>query len=406
MIERAIPAVFMRGGTSKAIMFQAHDLPAERAEWDALFTAAMGTPDPYGRQLNGMGGGSSSVSKICVLSPSKRDDADVDYTFAQVLIRENRVDYKGNCGNMSSAVGPFAVDQNLVRPTGDDAHVRIHNTNTGKIINATFALRDGVTRYDGDLVIPGVAGTGAPIRLDFLQPGGATTGKLLPTGQVVDRLDVPGVGTIDASLVDAANASVFVRARDIGLTGLELPEQIEGDVGLVQRLEAIRHQGAIRMGIAADLEAARASPALPYLGVVSPPQDATIMSGETLSGDSVDLHARVMASGQPHRALPLTVSLCAAVAARITGTVVAEMLRPASGGAGAIRIGMPSGVLTVDADVAREGDTWVARTGAFYPAAPEPPGGKADRNGGRCSRLSRRRIPAPLLLRRSRCSSP
>jgi 2-methylaconitate cis-trans-isomerase PrpF len=193
MAEQAIPAVFMRGGTSKAIIFHARDLPADRAAWDAIFTAAMGSPDPYGRQLNGMGGGVSSLSKICVLAPSTRDDADIDYTFGQVLVRENRVDYKGNCGNMSSAVGPFAVDQGLVRVQGDTALVRIYNTNTRKIIHATFPLIDGQTRYDGDLAIPGVAGTGAPIRLDFVQPGGASTGKLLPTGNVIDRLDVPGL---------------------------------------------------------------------------------------------------------------------------------------------------------------------------------------------------------------------
>lgn len=358
----------MRGGTSKAIMFKAADLPADRAEWDALFAAAMGTPDPYGRQINGMGGGVSSVSKVCIVAPSVRDDADLDYTFAQVLIRENHVDYKGNCGNMSSAVGPFAVDQGLVRADGDVAHVRIWNTNTRKIIEARFPVRGGATCYDGNLAIPGVAGTGSAIRLDFREPGGATTGRLLPTGRVLDRLEVPEMGSIEASLVDAANASVFIRAADVGLSGLELPEQIESDASLVRRLEAIRHQGAIRMGIAADLEAARASPSLPYLGLVSPARDAVILSGETLSTHAVDLHARVMASGQPHRALPLTVSLCMAVAARIDGTVVAGVMQQVAPGA-PIRIGMPSGVLTLDAVVTRQGDMWVAHSGAFFRTA-------------------------------------
>ena len=164
MPQRAIPAVFMRGGTSKAIMFHARDLPADRAEWDAIFMAALGTPDPYGRQLNGMGGGVSSLSKICVLAPSEREDADIDYTFAQVLIREARVDWKGNCGNMSSAVGPFAVDEGLVRPNGTSATVRIYNTNTRKIIHNTFELEDGRAKVLGDLSIPGVGGTGAPVR--------------------------------------------------------------------------------------------------------------------------------------------------------------------------------------------------------------------------------------------------
>src|ERR1700742_4847323 len=176
----SLPAVFMRGGTSRAIMFHARDLP-DRAEWDPIFMAAMGSPDPNGRQLNGMGGGISSLSKVCVLAPSRRPDADVDYTFAQVQIREAAVDYRGNCGNMSSAVGPFAVDEGLVRTDGDTAVVRIFNTNTGKIIRSTFPLVDGRAATDGDLAIPGVAGTGAPVRLDFLSPGGSLTGHLLPT---------------------------------------------------------------------------------------------------------------------------------------------------------------------------------------------------------------------------------
>src|ERR1700753_4079685 len=154
-MQRPVPAVFMRGGTSKAIMFHARDLPDDRAAWDQIFTAAMGSPDPYGRQLDGMGGGVSSLSKICVLAPSARDDADIDYTFAQVQIRENRVDYKSNCGNMSSAVGPFAVDEGLVRADGERATVRIFNTNTQKIIRSTFPLEEGRTRYEGDLAIPG-----------------------------------------------------------------------------------------------------------------------------------------------------------------------------------------------------------------------------------------------------------
>ena len=158
MTTITLPAVFMRGGTSKAVMFHQRDLPAERAEWDRLFLAAMGSPDPYGRQLNGMGGGISSLSKVCVIAPSARNDADVDYTFAQVQIREPRVDYRANCGNMSSAVGPFSMDEGLVRADGDAATVRIYNTNTKKLIHATFPLRDSKPRYDGDLVIPGVAG--------------------------------------------------------------------------------------------------------------------------------------------------------------------------------------------------------------------------------------------------------
>jgi 2-methylaconitate cis-trans-isomerase PrpF len=363
----SLPAVFMRGGTSRAVMFHARDLP-ERAAWDPLFLGAMGSPDPNGRQLNGMGGGISSLSKVCVLAPSEREDADIDYTFAQIQIREPRVDYRSNCGNMSSAVGPFAVDEGLVRPNGDTAVVRIFNTNTRKIIRSTFPLEDGRAATDGDLAIPGVAGTGAPVRLDFLAPGGATTGKLLPTGNAIDRPDVPGVGAIEVSLVDAANACVFVRARDLGLTGRELPEELERDPALLERMQVIRRLASIAMGIAKDDAEARATAGVPIIGFVAPPMDAPTLSGEPVGAAQVDLTARFLSNGQPHRALPLTASLCTAVAARITGTVVAEALAP---GAGAqVRIGMPCGILVVGSEVSRDGGgAWVAHSGALYRTA-------------------------------------
>ena len=367
-MQRPIPAVFMRGGTSKAIMFHARDLPSDRAAWDALFTAAMGSPDPYGRQLDGMGGGVSSLSKVCVLAPSARDDADIDYTFAQIQVKERKVDYKGNCGNMSSAVGPFAVDEGLVDASGDTATVRIFNTNTQKIIRATFPLDGKQARYNGDLVIPGVAGTGAPVRLDFVEPGGAATGKLLPSGKTTDRLDVPGFGPIDVSLVDAANPAVFVRARDIGLTGTELPERLEANSKILRLLDDIRVQGSVRMGIAPDVEAARGINGIPFMAIVSTPLDARTLTGDTIQAGSVDLTVRVVSSGQPHRALPVTISLCTAVAARINGTLAAEVLSKAAGEE-SLRLGMPSGVLTVDADVACEGGVWIARAGSFYRTA-------------------------------------
>jgi 2-methylaconitate cis-trans-isomerase PrpF len=361
------PAVFMRGGTSRAIMFHARDLP-DRAQWDPIFLAAMGSPDPNGRQLNGMGGGISSLSKVCILAPSERADADIDYTFAQVQIRDPRVDYRSNCGNMSSAVGPFAVDEGLMRPNGDTAVVRIFNTNTRKIIRSTFPLEDGRAATDGDLGIPGVAGTGAPVRLDFLAPGGATTGRLRPTGNPADALDVPGVGPIEVSMVDAANACVFVRARDLGLTGRELPEELERDPALLDRLQVIRRLASIAMGIAKDDAEARTVAAVPIIGFVAPAMDAPTLSGDPIAAGQVDLTARFLSNGQPHRALPLTASLCTAVAANIAGTVVAEALTP---GAGAqVRIGMPSGILTVGAEVEQDrSGHWIAHSGAFYRTA-------------------------------------
>jgi 2-methylaconitate cis-trans-isomerase PrpF len=363
----ALPAVFMRGGTSRAVMFHQKDLP-ERETWDPIFLAAMGSPDPNGRQLNGMGGGISSLSKICILAPSGREDADIDYTFAQVQIREAAVDYRGNCGNMSSAVGPFAVDEGLVRPNGDTAVVRIFNTNTGKIIRSTFPLHDGRAATEGDLAIPGVAGTGAPIRLDFLTPGGSVTGRLLPTGCARDWLEVPGLGSIEVSMVDAAKPCVLVRARDIGLTGTELPEALDANAAVLARLESIRQAAAIAMGLARDHDEARRSRGIPAVGFVAPPMDAPTLSGEPINAADVDLTARFISNGQPHRALPVTSSLCTAVAARITGTLVAEALQTEP--AGSIRIGMPSGILTVGADVTRDASgAWIANNGAFYRTA-------------------------------------
>jgi 2-methylaconitate cis-trans-isomerase PrpF len=363
----ALPAVFMRGGTSRAVMFHLRDLPA-RGEWDPVFLAAMGSPDPNGRQLNGMGGGISSLSKICILSPSEREDADVDYTFAQIQIREAAVDYRGNCGNMSSAVGPFAVDEGLMRPNGDTAVVRIFNTNTGKIIRSTFALRDGRAATDGDLAIPGVAGTGAPVRLDFLSPGGSATGRLLPTGNVTDWLEVSGLGPIEVSMVDAAKPCVLVRARDLGLTGAELPEALDANTAVLGRLERIRRAAAIAMGLAHDDEEARQSRGAPAVGFVAPPMDAPTLSGEMIQAGQVDLTVRFISNGQPHRALPVTSSLCTAVAAQISGTVVSQSL--VAQPSGSIRLGMPSGILTVGADVTRDAaGAWVARSGAFYRTA-------------------------------------
>ena len=366
MKQIRIPAVFMRGGTSNAVVFNAKDLPRERALWDEIFLAAIGSPDPYGRQLDGMGGGISSLSKVCIVGPSSRPDADIDYTFAQVSVKEAKVDYSGNCGNMSSAMGPFAVDEGFVKASGKEALVRIHNTNTKKIIWARFAVEEGVAAVDGDLAIPGVAGTGAPVRLEFREPGGATTGKLLPTGRVRDVLDVPGHGRYTVSLVDAANACCFVRADELGLTGIEMPEALDAKTKLLERLAAIRVAGSVAMGIAATPEEARAKRLVPFIGFVSGPQDALTLTGDAIEAANVDLTGRVISNGQPHRALPLTISLCMAVAARLEGSVVHELARRSNDAETPIRIAMPSGVLTVAATVSKNGGDWLAEQGAFY----------------------------------------
>jgi 2-methylaconitate isomerase len=365
-VLQRVPAVFVRGGTSKGLMLHRRDLPRDRAQWDAIVLAALGSPDPYGRQLDGMGGGLSSLSKVCVIGPPTRLDADVDYTFGQVQIKRASADWQPMCGNMSAAVGPFAVDEGLVAVQGDSASVRIHNTNTGKLIVAQFPMHEGRAALDGELEIPGVAGTGAPVRLDFLDPGGASTGLLLPTGRVRDRLEMPGLGVVEASLVDASNACVFVRAKDLGLDGTETPTRLEDDAALMRTLSAIRVAASIRMGLAADEAQALARSALPFVGYVAPPADFATLAGTPVAGEGVDLLARVLSNGQPHRALPLGVSTCLAVASRIEGSVVHEVTRRPADAAANLRIGMPSGVLQVAAQVTQQGGEWRALRGSFY----------------------------------------
>jgi len=362
-----LPAVFMRGGTSKAVMFKAADLPADRAAWDAILLGVMGSPDPNGRQLDGMGGGVSSVSKVCVVGPPSRPDADVDYTFAQVSVREAHVDYGGNCGNMSSAIGPFAVEEGLVPcPPDGEAVVRIHNTNTGKVIVAKFPVAGGALAADGELEIDGVAGKAAPIRLEFLDPGGARTGKLLPTGRPVDQLDVPGLGTIAASCVDAANPAVFVAAEALGKTGIELPDDLEKDHVFLERMEQIRRAASVRMGLTPDLDAAAKVSSVPQVAMVAAPQAAPTLSGRALAADESDIVVRMLSMRQPHRATPITGAICLAIAARVPGSIPAGLRRPADG---PTRIGHPSGMTLVDAAVEGDGTGLRARHGAVYRTA-------------------------------------
>jgi 2-methylaconitate cis-trans-isomerase PrpF len=321
---RRIPATYYRGGTSRGLVFHARDLPEARADWDAIFIAAMGVPDPHGRNLDGMGGGLSSLNKVCVVGPPSRDGADVDFTFAQLSINDARVDYGGNCGNMSAAIGPFALEEGLVgAPRGDEAAVVIHNTNTGKLIRARFPVEQGVLAASGDLAIDGVAGKAAPIRLEFLEPGGAKTGRLLPTGKPIDLIE-----GVEASLIDAANPCVFVRAADLGKSGLESPAELESDAEWLARMEAIRLAGASAMGL---------------------PHVASIPKVAMLSAHARnDITVRMISVGQPHRAVPVTGAVCLAVACRMPGTLAHSLC---TAQAGPISIGHASGSLLVDAEV-------------------------------------------------------
>lgn len=369
MAQTSIPAVFMRGGTSNALVFHRRDLPTNEAEWPALFLAAMGSPDSNGRQLNGMGGGISSLSKICVIGPPTRSDADIDYSFFQIGVSDENVDTSGNCGNMSSAMGPFALDERLVPFPVDDgeATVRIHNTNTNKVIVSTFLTEAGRARITGGFALDGVAGTGAPVRLEFLDPGGAGTGKLLPTGNAIDSLDVPGLGIIEASMIDAANPCVFIDAASVGRLGTELPDALDADADLLTALEAIRRIASVTMGIAPTPEAAAAIPSIPKVAMVYSPTASATISGRKLSTKDFDIGIRMISIGRPHRAIPLTGGICLAVAVRIPGSLPSRL---AKAGNRAIRVGHPSGILTVDAEVTiRSDDTAHAIYGAVYRTA-------------------------------------
>jgi len=367
----------MRGGTSKAVMFRADDLPTERELWAPIFLGAIGSPDPNGRQLDGMGGGISSLSKVCVIGQPTRDGADVDYTFAQVSVKDAAVDYSGNCGNMSSAVGPFAVDEGLVAVSdgAGEATVRIHNTNTRKLIVAHFPLDGGRAAVDGDFRLPGVAGSGAPVRLDFIEPGGAGTGRLLPTGNAVDPLDVEGARRIEVSMVDAANPCVFVSADALGASGVEMPEELEANGELLRRLEAIRIAASLKMGIAKTAEAAARIPSIPKVAMVAPAREARTLAGERLAAEDADVTVRMISIGQPHRAVPLTGAMCLAVASRIEGTVVNRIARPSASPDDPVRIAQPSGLTVVGAVVRREGEhhgerrDWFAERATVYRTA-------------------------------------
>lgn len=369
MPQNRLRAVFMRGGTSKALMLHRADLPADQADWSPIFLAAMGSPDPNGRQLDGMGGGVSSLSKVCVIGPPSREDADVDYTFAQISVTSSLVDYSANCGNMSSAIGPFALDEGLVAmPNGAEAVVRIHNTNTRKIIVSRFMVEDGAAAVEGDLTLDGVAGSGSPIRLDFQDPGGARTGKLLPTGNAADVLAIPELGEVEVSMVDAANPCVFVAAAAVGAVGTELPQALEEDRALLAKLEAIRCHASVAMGLARSLGEAAGIPSVPKVAIVSAPVAAPTLGARMLAADEMDILVRMISVGQPHRAVPLTGALCLAAACRVPGSVAWRMLAGAAR-TGDVRIGHPSGVVLVAADVETRADCVRIRHATVYRTA-------------------------------------
>lgn len=350
--QHSLPAAYYRGGTSRAVFFKQEDLPRDRNEWDSIFRGVIGSPDPYGRQLDGLGGGISSLSKVCVVGESTHRDADVDYTFVSLVIKNTDVDYSSNCGNMISAVGPFAVDSRLfpARDSSDSASVRIHNTNTGKIIHSSFPVVDGEAASSGDFSIDGVAGTAARIQLDFINPAGSVTGKLLPTGNPTDTID-----NVPVTCIDVANPCVFVRATDLDVDGNLSPDEITEHPHLLSRLDSIRRQAGVKMGLAETPDSVPGS--VPKISLVSVPSasDARDVEQKQTSAD-VDLLARALSVGQPHKAVPITVALALAAAARVPGSTVADVVEGTEpiDGAG-ITIGHASGNLLVGANFDADG---------------------------------------------------
>ena len=349
MTQQRLPAAFIRGGTSKAVVLKRVDLPKDEADWPALFAAILGSPDPNMRQLNGMGGGISSLSKICIIGPATRPDADIDYTFAQVGVVDDTVDFTGNCGNMSSAMGPFAYDEGLCGGVKDgEVVVRIHNTNSGKIIAAQFAVSKGRAVVSGDLTIPGVHGTGAPVTLDFLDPSDTFGRGVLPTGAASDRFTLRDGRKVDVTMIDAAVPAVFVAAADVESDTCLHPSKLDGDSGLMERLEDIRRQASVAMGLTPDTDAAARRIATPKVAMIGRAADFEDLSGQRHAAPAQDLQIRMISAGQAHRAVPVTGALALACAAVIEGSVVAAVLSPGADPL-TLRIGTPSGIVTVGA---------------------------------------------------------
>ena len=353
---RKFRTVFMRGGTSKGCMFHREDLPADRAEWDSIFLQAMGDPDP--KQIDGLGGTVSSNNKIVVVWKSEELDVDVEYLVGQVIVGKSQVDYKSNCGNMTAAVGPYAVEEGMVEITEPITTVRMLNRNTDKYINVTVPIDPETKTFaqDGDCAIAGVDGTAAELQVSFLNPAGAKTGKLLPTGHVIDELVIPSFGTIQATIVDVSNPMVLVRAEDIGMKGTELPEEINGNARVCEILEKIRGTAACMMGFAKDLEDATAnSPAVPKVGFFTRSVTFTDIAGQTVEAADMDICARVISVFKCHKACPLTSASSISVAAFLEGSLLYQTLGAPAAGQKTVRIGHPSGVMTMVPYIEKDG---------------------------------------------------
>ena len=362
-----IPATYMRGGTSKGVFFSLLDLPAVAqvpgAARDALLLRVIGSPDPYEKQIDGMGAATSSTSKTVIVSKSLRADHDVDYLFGQVAIDKPFVDWSGNCGNLSAAVGSFAVSSGLVDPAriprNGTAVVRIWQANIGKTIIAHVPITDGAVQETGDFELDGVTFPAAEVQLEFISPAAdeeGAGGSMFPTGNLVDDLEVPGVGTLNVTMINAGIPTIFVNARDIGYSGAELQNDINSDPKALAMFETIRAHGALRMGLIDKLEDAAKRQHTPKVAFVAGPADYVSSSGKPVSAQSVDLLVRALSMGKLHHAMMGTAAVAIGTAAAIPGTLV----NLAAGGElrSAVRFGHPSGTLRVGAEARQVDGQW------------------------------------------------
>ena len=343
----------VRGGTSKGVFIMKHDLPSDPVKRDKVICAVYGSPDV--RQIDGLGGADVLTSKLAIISPSTRKDADVDYTFGQVSFETEFVDYGGNCGNISSAVGPFAIDEGLVTPKEPFTTVRIHLTNSNNILVAEVPVKNGRAQVEGDFAIDGCPGTGAKITLDWSDTVGCITGKMLPTGNAKDCITIDGKG-YPVSIVDAANPHVFIHARSLGLKGTESPNQIEADKNLMALIEKIRGTACVMIGLVKKPEeAATKTPYQPFFAIVSEPADYQTISGKQVKASEVDLVSRLLFMLRMHKTYPVTGTVCTGAAVRVPGTIAYEVLREQAKSRMTVQIGHPGGVIPVEAESTMNG---------------------------------------------------
>ena len=356
IVQKRIQTVLMRGGTSKGLFFHENHLPTNQDDRDSVILAIYGSPDPNKRQIDGIGGGTSTSSKVAIISPSDNPDYDVVYNFGQVSIDRPIVDFKGNCGNISSAVGPFAIDEGLVKAVEPITKVRIYQKNTDKLIIAEVPVKNGRFDCDGDYQIAGVPGMHSRINLRFINPGGSLTGKLFPSGNRTDELTIPYHGRIKITIIDAANPVVLVRAESIGLTGAEI-DTVDSDSKVRESLETIRCKAAVMTGLAtSEREATEKSQAVPKIAFVSKSQSYTINGGREIGADEVDIIARIMSMGTLHRSYAVSGGISTAGAAMIPGTVAYDLISEDSRTRNMLRIGHPGGVIDIGAVIEKEGD--------------------------------------------------